>query len=108
MTNLDTSNMTSAELSNLAAGLANQARERAAAERKAEREERRAKAAAEAKGHYDRMFTEIGQPLADLNEAQHGAVYSVAWEFGHSSGFAEVEGYYGDFAELARKIIDLA
>jgi hypothetical protein len=55
--------------------------------------------------HYARMFDEIGRPLAGLNEDQHAIVYSQAWEHGHASGYSEVENYYGDLAEMARKLI---
>lgn len=72
--------------------------------RKAEREERQAKEAAVHAAHYTRLYEDSGQPLG-LNEAQHGIVYALAWEQGHSSGYAEVEMYYGEFAELARKIL---
>lgn len=75
------------------------------AERK-EIEERRAKSEAEHENHYMRMYEEIGEPLAGLNETQHSVVYAVAWEHGHSSGYGEVEIYYGDFAEMARKLIE--
>lgn len=63
--------------------------------------------AAAAKEHFERMFTEIGQPLAGLTKDQHGAVYELAYQQGHSSGYDEVETYYGEFAELARKILAL-
>jgi membrane protein involved in colicin uptake len=76
----------------------------AAAACKAELEERRAKTAAESAAHYARMYDEIGQPLAGLNKAQHGIVYSQARE--QASGYDEVESYYGEFAEMARKILD--
>jgi hypothetical protein len=56
--------------------------------------------------HYAKMFDEIGQPLAGLNEAQHGVVYARAYEHGHSSGYDEVGEYYGEFAEMARKLLD--
>jgi multidrug efflux pump subunit AcrA (membrane-fusion protein) len=65
----------------------------------------RAAEAAAREAHYARMFDEIGQPLAGLNAEQHGIVYSQAWEQGHSSGYGEVETYYGEFAEMARKLI---
>src|SRR3954463_1229791 len=71
-----------------------------------ENQERRARAEAENEAHYARMYEEIGQPLAGLNAAQHGTVYAMAWEHGHSSGYGEVEIYYGDFAEMARKLIE--
>jgi hypothetical protein len=81
-------------------------RELTAAAQKAEYEERRAKEAAENAAHYQRMYDEIGQPLAGLNEAQHGIVYAQAWEQGHAYGYSEVESHYGDFAEMARKLIE--
>lgn len=76
------------------------------AARKAEREERQAQRAAENAAHYTRLYEEVGQPLAGLNETQHGIVYAQAWEQGHASGFDEVENYYGEFAEMARKILE--
>lgn len=76
------------------------------AAQRAEREERQAKARQEQEGHFEKCFVEIGQPLAGLNRAQHDAVYAVAWEHGHASGFGDVENYYGDFAELARKVLE--
>lgn len=74
--------------------------------RRAEREAAQAKRKAEAEEHYARMFSEIGQPLAGLNEAQHGIVYAQAYEQGHASGYDEVENYYGEYAEMARKMIE--
>jgi hypothetical protein len=65
----------------------------------------RAARKAEAETHYARMLDEIGRPLAGLNEAQHGIVYAVAYDQGHSSGYDEVEMYYGEFAEMARKLL---
>jgi hypothetical protein len=65
----------------------------------------RAARKAEAEAHYARMLDEIGRPDAGLNEAQHGIVYAVAYEQGHSSGYNEVEMYYGEFAEMARKLL---
>lgn len=76
------------------------------AARKLEREERRAKEIAAAKAHYDRMYDEVGQPVAGLNPAQHAIVYAQAYKQGHASGFDEVEGHYGEFAEMARKILE--
>ena len=72
----------------------------------AEAAERAAAEAARHSEHYNLMFTEIGQPYAGLNEAQHGAVYALAYQHGHSAGEAEVEHYYGEFAELARKVLE--
>lgn len=72
---------------------------------KAEREAARAKEKAENEAHYERMYEEIGLPLAGLNEVQHSIVYAQAWEQGHSSGYEEVEGHYGEFAEMARRLL---
>lgn len=74
--------------------------------RRAEREAARAKEKAENEAHFARMFEEIGQPLAGLNAEQHSIVYAQAWEHGHACGYSEVENYYGDFAEMARKLIE--
>lgn len=30
------------------------------------------------------------------------ALYSLAWQYGHSSGFSEVESYFREFAELLK------
>lgn len=79
-----------------------------AAEEAAKREKlvlARAAEEAASEAHYAKMFDEIGQPLAGLNEEQHGIVYAEAWEQGHSSGYGEVEMYYGEFAEMARKLL---
>lgn len=54
--------------------------------------------------HCDRMYAEIGQPLG-LNEAQHGIVYSLAWEKGHPSGYNNVTYRYEELAELARAVL---
>jgi hypothetical protein len=77
-----------------------------AAAQKADHEERQAKTRAENAAHDNRMFEEIGQPLAGLNPAQHAIVYAQAWEQGHASGYSEVENYYGEYAEMARKLIE--
>jgi hypothetical protein len=82
-----------------------QAQEMLAQTRKLEREEAQAKERAENAAHYAKMFEEQSG-VSGLNEAQHGIVYSLAWEQGHSSGFSEVEFYYGEFAEMARKVLD--
>jgi multidrug resistance efflux pump len=75
----------------------------AAKREKIELERAARQAAAEA--HYAKMLDEIGRPLAGLNEAQHGIVYAAAYDQGHSSGYDEVEMYYGEFAEMARKLL---
>lgn len=105
---------TAAELKAQAGKLASEARaaEQAAKELRAqardqERRERMEKRAREAKEHYDRMYSKIGQPLAGLTEAQHSIVYTMAYDRGHSSGYEEIEGHYGELAEMARRIIDL-
>jgi hypothetical protein len=65
----------------------------------------RAAEVAAREAHYARMFDEIGDPLAGLNADQHAIVYAQAYEQGHSSSYDEVESYYGEFAEMARKLI---
>src|SRR3954464_3595637 len=87
-------------------GLHAEALKLAAEARKAERAERDAKRKAEADEHFNQMFDEIGKPLAGLNEKQHGLVYGFAYSMGHASGFGEVEGHYGDLAELVRAVIE--
>lgn len=74
--------------------------------RRSEREAAMAKRKAEQEAHYARMFDEIGSPLAGLNEAQHAIVYAQAWEQGHASGYEDVESHYGEYAEMARKLIE--
>lgn len=73
--------------------------------KRAEREAAQAKRKAESEAHYARMLDEIGQPLAGLNAEQHAIVYAMAYEQGHASGYDEVESYYGEFAEMARKLL---
>lgn len=72
---------------------------------KAALDERLAKERAENAAHYTRMYAEIGQPLAGLNEAQHGIVYSEAWTRGHAYGFSDVESHYSSLADMARKLL---
>lgn len=105
---MDIESMNASQIDALAKSLAAKAIEMKAADRKAEREARQAAERARNEAHYALMLEEIGQPLAGLNEAQHGAVYAMAWEHGHASGYSEVENYYGDFAELARRVIEAA
>jgi hypothetical protein len=103
---IETTDMTNADaVDRLAKSLAAKAKEIREDQRRAEREAARAKAKTEAEAHYAKMYDEIGQPLAGLNKAQHGIVYSMAYDQGHSSGFAEVESYYDEFAEMARKLL---
>lgn len=102
---MDTEGLNAAAIEKLAKDLAAKAIEMRKAERKAKFEAARAKERAENEKHYSEMFSEIGEPVAGLNKEQHAAVYAMAWEHGHSSGFHEVQSYYEDFSELARKII---
>lgn len=104
---------TAAELQKMAKDLQAQADEASreaqsliAAAKEAERQEQRKKVAAESIAHRERMYFEIGQPLAGLNEAQHGIVYARAYDQGHAYGYSEVEMYYGELAEMARKLLD--
>lgn len=66
---------------------------RQAAELRRERDQQeRAEQAAEfAHAHLD----------ADMPRSVAEAVFSLAWEHGHPSGWSEVENYYGEFATLA-------
>lgn len=98
--------MTNADaIDRLAKDLSEKAKVIRTEQRRKEREERQARERAEITAHRDRMFAEVGQPLDGLNEAQHGIVYDAAWEQGHSSGFGNVEHYYGEFSEMARKLL---
>lgn len=74
--------------------------------REAVRREHQAAQASRYAEHYDRLFTETGQSICGLNAAQHAAVYALAYERGHSAGLDYVEECYGEFAELARKILE--
>jgi hypothetical protein len=60
---------------------------------------------------------EFASALADehLHEISEGRrqavgalVYRQAWEAGHSAGYGEIENLYGEFAETALAIYDLA
>lgn len=102
---LNTKDMTADDLARLAESLTRQAEARKLDERKAAQDAARKAEAEKAKAHYDEML-QVGQDLAGLNEAQHSIVYNMAYEHGHASGLSEVSSYYGDFAEMARKIIE--
>jgi len=61
--------------------------------------ERRAKenrAKAKHKSELEDKYGLSKHPKADL-------LYELAWRWGHSSGFSEVEIYYEDFAELLKE-----
>jgi len=103
---MDIEGMNAAEIDKLAKSLAAKAIKIRRAEERAARQARLEKVAAEHAAHYARMFEETGRPLAGLNEAQHDAVFALAYEHGHGGGYGQVEDYYGNFAELARKIIE--
>jgi len=53
--------------------------------------------------HYDLLHRTLG---GGLNDRQHGAVYGLAYQFGHSAGEDEVRVYYEDLADMARAVID--
>ena len=84
-----------------AAELAQQIAKARAHARKAEREARQAAAAKERIDHAAQMYADHAEPFGiPANVA--GAIYNLAYEHGHASGYSEVENYYGDFAEVAR------
>ncbi len=72
------------------------------AKAKAEREARWAAQRAEQANRSIKMFEEYAEPFGVPREVAE-SVYSLAWSHGHASGYSEVENYYQDFAELARK-----
>lgn len=53
--------------------------------------------------HDEQMYQEHGD---GLTKDQHLTVYALAYEHGHSAGYSEVEGYYRQFAEFARNLLD--
>lgn len=55
--------------------------------------------------HYDAMHARHGE---GLTPAQHGIVYSKAYEQGHASGLEEVGEYYRDLADMARELLATA
>lgn len=69
--------------------------------RRAEQEAKRAKAAQERADHQAAMYADHAEPFG-LPASIGEAIYALAWDHGHASGYGEVEQHYGDFAELAR------
>jgi hypothetical protein len=94
------------ELKAEAAKLIEQAKTQEREERITARKAAQEKRAREEKAFRDRLYSEIGQGIAGLNEKQHALVYVKAWEDGHASGYEEVEQHYGELADLAREILD--
>lgn len=45
------------------------------------------------KAALERTYGTAGNPKAN-------ALYDLAWDYGHASGFGEVESYYGEMARL--------
>ena len=91
-----------------AAKTATQEAERLAAEaRKVEREE----IAERERNAYalssDRAFASA-QDFTAITEKQHAVLYAKAYELGHSSGYTEVEYYYGELLELIVQFKDAA
>jgi flagellar biosynthesis/type III secretory pathway protein FliH len=104
---IDVIDMTNADaVDRLAKDLAERAKKIRADKRQAELKARREAEAKRHSEHYARMFEDIGQGVAGLNEAQHGIVYAQAYEQGHAYGYSEVELHYGELAEMARKLLD--
>lgn len=61
-------------------------------------EERRAEGNRLIAEHKAKMATEyelVGHPKLD-------AVYQLAWDYGHASGFGEVESYFSELAKLVK------
>ena len=56
------------------------------------------------------LYKQFAKDLAKENGIDHfpaiitDRVYSMAWEYGHSSGLCEVANYYSEFAEFAEFI----
>lgn len=67
-------------------------------ERTLEREGRRAREAAAIANHKSDMEKEEGM----VDHPKADAVYSLAWQYGHSAGFNEVACHYAEFADLVR------
>lgn len=60
--------------------------------------ERRAEGARLVADHKAKMAAQhglVGHPKLD-------AVYQLAWDYGHASGFGEVESYFDDLAKLVK------
>lgn len=70
--------------------------------------ERRAAQEAARQALSDRLYTEVGEPLAGLNQAQHALVFDRAWSQSKSEGDHGVEATYGELAELARATLAAA
>lgn len=90
-----------AKMEQQARELAEQIATAKAEQAKREREARMAAQKAEQDNHIERMFTEYAEPFG-VPRAVADKVYSLAYTHGHSSGLADIENYYQDFAELAR------
>lgn len=75
--------------------------------RRAELRAAREAEAAGVKALADRLYQEIVAQFG-MPRSVGDAVWALAWEHGHSSGFSDVENYYGDFAELALKVWNAA
>lgn len=61
-------------------------------------EERRAKGKLLIAEHKAKLAEEYGV----VGHPKLNALYQLAWDHGHSSGFAEVEIYFGQFVELIK------
>ena len=51
---------------------------------------------------YDLLYEEHGY---DLSPKQHGVVFGLAYQYGHSAGEHEIAEYYREFASAARELI---
>ena len=70
--------------------------------RRLEQQERRDKESKAYREHYEAMYLEHG---GGLTKAQHAIVYMKAYEYGHSSGYSEVEVHYEDLVEMVREVL---
>ena len=84
-----------------AAELAAQIKQAKVDKARAEREARQAAAAKERADHAAQMYADHAEPFG-IPASVASAIYSLAYEHGHASGYSEVENYYGDFAGLVR------
>jgi hypothetical protein len=80
------------------------AKELLAQARKIEREERQAEEKRRADASYAET-REIGNDYG-FTDQQHGIVYSLAYEDGHSGGYGEVRELYGKYADFAKSLLD--
>ena len=74
--------------------------EQARAARRAEREE--ARCAEQIKIAEFKVQLEKEHGVTNVDRKKLDRLFALAWEYGHSSGFREVENYYIDLVDLVR------